>query len=404
MNARSDTRLLFEEIRCHGILSEICWHQNKYDEAMMEGVLACRLSKAIEARRIPAGYETWVAGYHVRVGELLYFRFDKKSEAKNWLEARRRWLDALASSGATDAFASMLIFRWLRVSGENDRATAVLRAAISQHPKDVELAKMYAERMIDMADSEAAPGNRPALLDEARGALSSVVEIAELAAIRDPHNVGILQVFGRVSQLLCYTLVELGRIDEASSVFHRLVKAQKHVEPLQAMEPGLMGDFWRETAQAALMMRPLLNDKRTLSPEDFLRGIVKDMPYALKSDGEFGWYLIIAEGELAARARRLRRPDEARRFVAHMTEYARALVARSPSDLFAHLAMSEALDQEAKNAMRYGGRNPDQALQHALNSAERALAVDPANGKAQAIVTDRRWRLEKWRATAKRTG
>jgi hypothetical protein len=60
-----------------------------------------------------------------------------------------------------------------------------------------------------------------------------------------------------------------------------------------------------------------------------------------------------------------------------MARYARDLVARYPKDSLAHLAMSEAYVQVAKNAWRYHDANPEQALQQALESAERAVALDP---------------------------
>jgi hypothetical protein len=146
-------------------------------------------------------------------------------------------------------------------------------------------------------------------------------------------------------------------------------------------------------AKTALTMRASVDAQQTSSPEDFVRAKLSEMNYKPQSEGEFGYVLILAEGDLAARLRRTQQQADAKRQVAQMMTYARALVARCPNDPLAYLALSEAQIHVAKNAVRYEPAKQETALRQALDSAERTLAINPANPRAQSAVADGRRRL-----------
>jgi hypothetical protein len=236
------------------------------------------------------------------------------------------------------------------------------------------------------------------LLHEARATLMSVRELTEIAAANDPGNVTALLAFGHVNQQLCHCLVQLGRHEEASSVFRRFVAVQKSLHPRQSIEPGAADDFWREVAKTVLTMWTVWGAKQTSFPEDILRATLSEMHFQPQSEGHLGWCVILAEGDLAARMRRTGQNADAKEQVTQMIDYGRALVARCPNDPLAYLALSEAQIHFAKNAIRYEPAKRETALRQALDSAERAIAIDPANPKAQAAVADRRRRLTQFRA------
>jgi hypothetical protein len=62
----------------------------------------------------------------------------------------------------------------------------------------------------------------------------------------------------------------------------------------------------------------------------------------LRSEGELGRLVVLAEGNLAVRMRRLDQRENSISLVSQMARYARDLVACNPKDSLAHLAMSEA--------------------------------------------------------------
>jgi hypothetical protein len=218
--------------------------------------------------------------------------------------------------------------------------------------------------------------------------------------VNDPGNVNALRAVGLLHRQLCHCLVELGRRDESVPIFRRLVSLQKSLQPRQAIDPGAADDFWRESATIALTMRTVLGDEQSSSSEAFVRSTLNEMHYKPQSEGEFGYVVILAEGDLAARMRRTERQADAKQQVAQMMNYARALVARCPNDPLAYLALSEAQIHVAKNAVRYDTAKQETALRQALDSAERALAINPANSKAQSAVADRRRRLERIKAAS----
>jgi tetratricopeptide (TPR) repeat protein len=251
-----------------------------------------------------------------------------------------------------------------------------------------------------IAASESLPHDerQRALLEEARGALSSVADLAELQAANDPGNFRVLFNLVDLVQHLCHCLMELGRRAEATSAFRRLVSVQKALRPRQLIDSGTAEQILRETARTVLAISTCSAHDATSRPEDLVRATFDEMELKPQSEAELGWYVTLAESETAARMRRTGQQEDAKKLVSQMVKYSRELTTRSPQDPLAHLALSEVYVQVAKNAYRYKDANPEQALRHALDSAERALALDPANSKAKGIVTDRRGRLEKLRS------
>ena len=362
-DSRPGAEETLEEIRCRSRLSDIFWHQKRFAEALRHSGHACYILDAIDAKLVPDEWLHFAVRCHVQTGQLLSFNLDRADYARQWLKDRKRWLDALTAHEANNPSHLSLHARWLLAAGNNEEALAFLRAAVRSHPKNVDLATMIAEQLIPPADRIPSDEKRRALLDEASVALTSVAEVAELTAVTDPGNIDALYTFGHLHHKLCYCLVQLGERDEAVAVSQRLVSVVKSLQTRHAANPGAASDFWREMAKTMAMMRPILHTEQ--APADFIRTSLQEMGFHAHSEGELGWCVTLAEGDLAAQMRRLEQRADAKQQVAHMVNYANELVARYPGDLFAHLALSKAQIHVFKNALRYKDGNPQTALRTA---------------------------------------
>jgi tetratricopeptide (TPR) repeat protein len=391
-DAQSGSEVHFEEVRCHWRLSGICSHQRRFDHALSHGLKSCQVLRTFDAALLTDERLDLAVMCHVQVGQILSFKLDRVSEAKDWLKGHERWLDALASRETRRPSSLWIHSMWLLASENKEKALAFVRLGVRSHPKDVELARILAEQLVDAAERIPSDARRTAFLDEARAALTSVLEVAAERVATDPQNIDTLYMFAHVNQTLCYCLVQLGLLDDANEVFRRLVSAQKSLNPRQGSDPGVTTDFWREITRTILTVSPFSAGAQ--SSADFVRSKLKEMGFQPQSEGEFGLSTILAEGDLAALMRRLGKETDAKRQVAQIVKYANELVARYPGDSFAYLALSQARIQVFKNAERYQDANSKTALRQALDAAEKATALNPGNATAQDALTDCRRRLE----------
>jgi hypothetical protein len=93
--------------------------------------------------------------------------------------------------------------------------------------------------------------------------------------------------------------------------------------------------------------------------------------------------------------RRLGRIDDARRLADRMHAFARFLIARNPGQPVAHLALSTAFTQMAKNAWKIDDRAAvERNWRLALEEARRALVLDPQDARAANEVADLQKRLD----------
>jgi hypothetical protein len=160
------------------------------------------------------------------------------------------------------------------------------------------------------------------------------------------------------------------------------------------MDLGTMEEYWREIAKTAMKIQLVPSDAPNTSPEGFVRGGFEEMQFMPQRQGEFEYYLILAEGDIAARMRKIGKHADAKKLASQMVTEARELVANYSNDFYPYLGLSEAYVQVAKNAWQpRDNKAIEAALREALIAVERALAMHSENAKVRAVVADRRRRL-----------
>ena len=118
-------------------------------------------------------------------------------------------------------------------------------------------------------------------------------------------------------------------------------------------------------------------------------------PGALDLSGDQAHGFIEALNERLAWRRRLGRIDDARRYADRMLAFGRLLVARHPDRPAAHLALSAAFKQVAKNAWHPFDRPVvERNWRLAIHEARRALVLDPRDARAGKEVADLQKRLD----------
>jgi serine/threonine protein kinase len=112
-------------------------------------------------------------------------------------------------------------------------------------------------------------------------------------------------------------------------------------------------------------------------------------------ESEVGYLLIFESLDpKAAAERHAAKLDDARRTVDRIYALAKLLVARYPDQAAAHLCLSEALSQRAKNAWRTDDRVAiERNLIQALDESRQALRLDPQNARAENLVIEYQRRL-----------
>jgi tetratricopeptide (TPR) repeat protein len=303
--------LRFDLIWCHAKLGWIALEQMNADEALAHDLLACQILQSIETEPITAEHLSLAVQCYVHVGELLAGKFGRSDDANAWLNDNRRWLDAQVSRDSVSTFDIGLHSRWLLASGNKEQALALLRVAVDSHPKDVGLANKLAERLIAAADDVSAADMRTELLEEARNALSSVVEGADVGAANDIGNFSTRLELGIVHQRLCHCLVQLGHYGEAVSAFRRLASLHNSLLLNRVNDLGEDQYYLEELAKTIFTMNPFLNKDSNLTQEQATRLYFSEVALVSSSTGVVGLCMIRAEGGVAALLRRSGRTNDA---------------------------------------------------------------------------------------------
>ena len=110
------------------------------------------------------------------------------------------------------------------------------------------------------------------------------------------------------------------------------------------------------------------------------------------------YHIAYSASAQSAMQRRAGRLDEARRTVASLTAFAKALVRRDPGEAVFHVMLCQAFEQESKNAWRVDDyARVEATLRESLGEARIALQLDPGNMSARmkaSVLQDKLARME----------
>jgi len=383
--------------RARGLLGIIANNRHRYDEAVIHYAEAIEKLGALDLAASCPERELLLIKYQVDLGSILV-GLGRQDEGEQWLRRSDQLFKALSAKEVLDPDILQSQAKMLLLLGDRQGACEALRKALRTSPGAPGIALQLALELLESAES-LPPGNqRQVMLDEAHKTLTSVADSVEIRALRDPENPVRIEHLAVFYQYLGRVLMSLGRRQDAIAGLQRYVLLEKALDPGRGPHSKAFAGVCKPLAMLAriAITPPDASESYPRSPAlwDSARFMASTIGISSTSLAAVGWGLVVSEGEEAALCRRTNRQDRAREIVNGLEEFASQLVAKYPEDPFAHLAMSESYNQIAKNACRDAGpAEVKDALRQALDSARRALALDPRNEDANRAVVDRQRRF-----------
>jgi serine/threonine protein kinase len=394
---KSDVGFWLGGARVRGLLGRIATSRSRYEEAAPLYAEAIEKLGSLDAAASCPEREPCLIEYQVELGEIL-ITLGRREEGERWLRGSARLIGELPSTPALDPNVLTYEARMLLLLGDQQSACDALRNALRKYPGTPSIALSLALGLLESADSLPPGDQRQAMLDEAHKALTTVSDSVETRALRDPDNPETIQYLALLYQYLGRALMNLGRREDAISALRRYILLEQVLNRSLAPHGRAFAGVCKPLAAfARIAMTPRdASESYPRSPAlwDSARFMASAIGFDSASLPGVGWALVVSEGEEAALCRRTNRLDRARDIVSGLDEFARQLVAQYPQDPFAHLALSEAYCQISKNAWREADSSEvEDALRQALDSARRALALDPRNAEAQRTAMERQRRF-----------
>jgi tetratricopeptide (TPR) repeat protein len=383
--------------RVRSLLGAIANSEHRFEEAVTLFAGAIEKLESLEPGASSPHSERCLMGCQVQLGAIL-LSLGRKEEGQQWLRRGAQTLGRLPVKEGFDQNMLQAKARMLLLLGDREGARETLRIALRAFPGTPGIAVSLSLELLESADSLPPGDQRQAMLHEAHKTLTSVSDAAEALALRDPGIPENIQSLTTLYQYIARALMNLGRREDAIAALQRFFLLNKALNRKQAPHSRSLNAVWEPLAMfARIAITPRAASEahpHSSSLWDSAHFMAETIGIDSTSLPEIGWKLVMAESPEAALCRQTDRLDRARDIVSGLEEFARQLVAQYPQDPFAHLAMSEAHVQISKNAWRGAGpAEVEDALRQALDSARRALALDPRNVEAQRAVLDRQRRF-----------